>query len=516
MHPAAGTHDQRVLLRAVLTQQHRRQCGRDGEGGEERADDSIGIGLAHRPEDPALNAAQGEERDEGGDDDQGREEDRLIHLGGGAQNGQLHARKPGAARDHPLMRVAPGQAEMAIDILHHNHGCIHQQAKIQRAQAEQIGTLAAHQHEQDGEEEGEGNGRRNHHRAAEIAQEQPLDDQDEQHTLDDVLHHRLGGDLHQILAVIDRHDAHARRQHAAGIDPRHLGLHAMDGGQGLLATAHQHGGQHHIIIALMACHAQARQAAGLHHRDIAQQDGRAAGAAAEHDVVDVIEAANKANALHHGRLRPDIDRARPHGDIARAHRLDHPRQIKPEGVHPRQVDDDIIGLGAAAKAGHIHHTGHALEAAVQHPILQGLQVIDGKARRADQAVAHDLANGRERRNAGRHTLRQALQHGQAVEHLLQGLLVIIGKGELHPHIGEAKERGGADGVEIGQARHCHLDGDGDVALNLLGALAGILGDDHHLRRHRVRIGLDVQPHKANNASGDEDDKKKQHQGAPLQ
>ena len=292
------------------------------------------------------------------------------------------------------MRVAPGQAEMAVDILHHDHGGIHQQAEIQSTQAEQIGALAAHQHEQDGEEEGEGNGRRNHHRATEIAQEQPLDDQDEQHTLDDVLHHRLGGDLHQILAVIDRHDAHARRQHAAGIDPRHLGLHAMDGGQGLLATAHQHGGQHHIIIALMAGHAQARQAAGLHHRDIAQQDGRAAGAAAEHDVVDVIEAANKANALHHGRLRPDIDRARPHGDIARAHRLDHPRQIKPEGVHPRQVDDDIIGLGAAAKAGHIHHTGHALEAAVQHPILQGLQVIDGKARRADQAVAHDLANGR--------------------------------------------------------------------------------------------------------------------------
>src|SRR3712207_7140356 len=34
--------------------------------------------------------------------------------------------------------------------------------------------------------------------------------------------------------------------------------------------------------------------------------------------------------------------------------------------------------------------------------------------------------------------------------------------------------------------------DGDVALDLLRALARVLGDDDHLRRHRVRVGLDVQ------------------------
>jgi hypothetical protein len=46
-------------------------------------------------------------------------------------------------------------------------------------------------------------------------------------------------------------------------------------------------------------------------------------------------------------------------------------------------------------------------------------------------------------------------------------------------------------------------------------LAGVLGDDDHLRRHRVRIGLDVQPREAEGARADEGDEEQDDEGALL-
>src|SRR5271156_2264783 len=53
-------------------------------------------------------------------------------------------------------------------------------------------------------------------------------------------------------------------------------------------------------------------------------------------------------------------------------------------------------------------------------------------------------------------------------------------------------------------RHLGLDRNGDVALDLLGRLAGALSHDVHQRRHRIGIGLDVeQPAGADAADGHE-------------
>ena len=47
-------------------------------------------------------------------------------------------------------------------------------------------------------------------------------------------------------------------------------------------------------------------------------------------------------------------------------------------------------------------------------------------------------------------------------------------------------------VEVGHAGQADLERDGDVALDLLGAPAVGLRDDLDHRRHRVRVGLDVE------------------------
>jgi hypothetical protein len=152
------------------------------------------------------------------------------------------------------------------------------------------------------------------------------------------------------------------------------------------------------------------------------------------DAADVVEAADQADALHHRRWAADADGARADRGVAGPDRVDHLRQGKAVRVQARQVDHHRIGLGAPAEAGDVHHAGHALEAAVQHPFLQRLQLVHREAGRAHDPVAHDLADRAQRADGGLGALGQAAQHGQAVEHLLQRLLVGVGEGELHPHV----------------------------------------------------------------------------------
>jgi hypothetical protein len=105
---------------------------------------------------------------------------------------------------------------------------------------------------------------------------------------------------------------------------------------------------------------------------------------------------------------------------------------------------------------------------------------------------------------------------QPVQHLLQRLVVGVVEVELHPHVGQAEQAGGAHRGEVGNARHRHLDRDGDVALDLLRALARVLGEDDDLRRHRVRVGLDVQPREAPQAEAHEREVKEDDQRLALE
>jgi hypothetical protein len=71
-------------------------------------------------------------------------------------------RAPGGGRRR--LPAGAGEAEVPVDVLHHDDGGVHQQPEVERAEGQQVGALAAGHHQQDGEEEGEGDGRRHHQR----------------------------------------------------------------------------------------------------------------------------------------------------------------------------------------------------------------------------------------------------------------------------------------------------------------------------------------------------------------
>ena len=69
-------------------------------------------------------------------------------------------------------------------------------------------------------------------RAAQVAEEQPLDQEDQHDAHHHVVQHGVGGDVDQGAAVVDPLDAHAGRQHVGAVDLLDLGQHAASGSAG--------------------------------------------------------------------------------------------------------------------------------------------------------------------------------------------------------------------------------------------------------------------------------------------
>ena len=82
--------------------------------------------------------------------------------------------RPGCARVRRCRVPRHALGEMAEDVLDHDHGGVDDQAEVDRADRQQVGRLAAQEHDQHREEKRERNGRRDNDRAAQVAQKQPL------------------------------------------------------------------------------------------------------------------------------------------------------------------------------------------------------------------------------------------------------------------------------------------------------------------------------------------------------
>ena len=359
----------------------------------------------------SLDAGQSEQRHEARDDDGGGEEDRLADLGGGDRNDSRLAAKA-AAHAHavqgarPVTQVRGGFGQMPEDVLHHDDGGIDDQAEIDGADRQQIRRLAAQHHEADGEGQRERYGHRDDDGAAQIAEKHPLQQENQHDARNHVVQHGVRRDVDQIAAVVDALDADAGRQNAAAVDLVHFRLDPLDRGHALRAAPHQHDALDDVVDVVEARNAEARQIADAHRGHVADHHRRAL-IAGDHGVADFVRRMDQADAAHHGGLRAEIDRLAADIDVGVAERLQHLRHGQAVADELALVDGDVVGLGLAAPSGHIDHAGHRLEAPLQHPVLESLQVGDRIIRRPDHPIAIDLADGARRRDLRLRAVRQA-------------------------------------------------------------------------------------------------------------
>ena len=353
----------------------------------------------------ALNTGQREQRQEARNDDRGGKEDRPVDLCRGQfDDPQLAEEALDAAL--AIQRAGGGKAqagrlgEMAEDVFDHDHRRIDDQPEIDRANRQQIGGFAAQDHDDDRKGQREGYGCRDDHRAAERAQKHPLHDEDQDHAEDHVFEHGMRCHIDQVGAVIDLFDMDAGGQNVARIDLVDLGLDRFQRRQTGLAAPHQDDALDDVIVVILPYDAKARLIADLNRGDILDLDGLAGSGAGNQRVADVVHRVDEANAAHHRRLRPKIDRLPADIAIGIVQRRQHLAQRQAIGNQLALIDRHLIGLALARPAIDIDHARHRLEAALEDPVLNGLEIGDRIIPGAHDAIAIDLANRAFGRNSG--------------------------------------------------------------------------------------------------------------------
>ena len=408
-----------------------------------------------------------------------------------------------------------GLRQTPEDILDHDHRGIDDQAKIDRADRQQVGRLAGNDQQNDREEQGKRNCRRDNQGTAQIAEKQPLHQKDQHNPEHHVVQYGVGGDVDQVAAVVNALDTDTRRQYVGAVDLLDFGLDALDRRHALLAAAHQHDALYDVVVIVLPGDAEARQVSDRHGRDVADPY-RHAVRGRDHGVADLVHRMDQRDAAHDRRLWPEIDGLSADVDVAVVEDLQHLRQGQAVGYQPVEIDRDLIRLCLSAPAIDVDDPRHRLEAAFEDPILNRLQIRRRIAGWAQHPISVDFANRTPRRDLRQGTIRQRSQLRQPVDHPL--LRFVIGEvvSELQFDVGKAEQRDRSDRGEMRDARHLDLDRDRDVALDLVGGLSGILRDNVDQRRHRVGIGLDVEPEETGDADPEQKQQQQDYQHTPTQ
>ena len=215
-------------------------------------------------------------------------------------------------------------------------------------------------------------------------------------------------------------------------------------------------------------------------------------------------------------MRPDVDRVAADIDVAVVERLQQLRQREAVGHELVEVDFQLVGFRLAAPTGDVDHTRHSSETTLQHPVLQSLEIEHAVAGRPYQAVAVNLTDRTGGRNLRLHVVGELRQLRQAIEHLLQRLVIGVVEGELQLYVGQPIEGNRADRAQIADACGLRLDWNGDIALDLLRGEPRTLRDDVDHRRRGIGVGLDVELLEAHEPADHRQRESDEHENAVLE
>ena len=104
-----------------------------------------------------------------------------------------------------LQRLALARGDLAEDVLHHHHRAVHQDAKVHRADGEQVGRDVAQVEADEGEQQRQRNGGGDNQPGANVVKEEDQHDHDEHHAAQQIALDRLRGQRDQVGPVVERY-----------------------------------------------------------------------------------------------------------------------------------------------------------------------------------------------------------------------------------------------------------------------------------------------------------------------
>ena len=180
--------------------------------------------------------------------------------------------------------------KIAENILDQNDRGIDDDAEVDRTHRQQVRVLALQHQQNDGEEQRKRNVDADNDRAAQIAQEDPLDQEHQQAAENQIVQHRVSRDADQGHAVVEGHDLDSRRKGAVvvhRVDFAGDSRHDLIGVGGAARDDDRHC---HVIVMVLAHDAGPRDVAHVHPGYVLDQHRRAI-ALSEHDIFDVRDVA---------------------------------------------------------------------------------------------------------------------------------------------------------------------------------------------------------------------------------
>ena len=271
-------------MRMQRLAEHERRGGRhEGQAQHDRGQQRKAHRERHRLEDDAFHTTDEEQRRVRHDDDARGEDHRALHFVGGLDDG--------------VFQLFGTFFQVTHDVFHHDHRRIHNHAKVDRAQRDQVGRHMEVLHVDERHAQCQRNHRRHNGRRTQVAQEHEQDSQYQRNAHHQRVFHRAHGDVEQHLAVVERLDLDVLRQDAVvqlGNLVAHLGQHL--GGIGV--ALEQHDAFHHVGLVVVLHHAQALHVADFHLGNVTHAH-RHAVVGVDHHVADVFHRLQQAHAAHH-------------------------------------------------------------------------------------------------------------------------------------------------------------------------------------------------------------------------
>ena len=250
----------------------------------QRAELRIADHIGHRREQLRLDPLEGEQREIGGDDDQGGEEDRPRNL----QRG--------------IARVVYGERLVRLglatpqDGVGHDDGAVHDDPEIDGAKRQEIGRDVREMHHDEGYRHRERNGDAHDQRAARAAEKHDENDEDEANSHEYGVRNLVDRRIDQVRPVDIGHDLHALRFQAV-IELGHLGMDAVHDTRWVFAAQQEDDAFDDVIPFVIAKDAVALLIAQLQLAEVPHEDRRSV-ALCDHDVAHVIECLDEANSPH--------------------------------------------------------------------------------------------------------------------------------------------------------------------------------------------------------------------------
>ena len=343
--------------------------------------------------------------------------------------------------------------------------------------------------------------------AAEIAEKDPLDQEDQQASEDQVMQNRVRGEGDQGGAVVIGNDLDSRRQTPVVIQlvnglfdlGNHLG--------GFFRSPHHYDRSHHIVAVVLAQNAEPGPKPDGHLADIPNQH-RHSVRLGENNILDVIDLVtlpqiiiaaiiNQADAADIDGLLANFDFAPAHVEVGIAQRRQDLRHRNAISFQLVRVHRDVKFLGGAAPTVDGGDAGNGQQATRHDPILDRTQIGDAEMLGTDDLIPIDFPRRAVGLDGGHQTAGQADVLLERHRGLGVGEVIVHPIFEVDPHKRQSIERGRADDTNAGRGVEPYFHGNRVVTFHLLGREAGRLSGNFQDHGRGVGIRLNIEQLESN-------------------